>query len=55
MATKITWNLANFKWNNNPHTWEEVLLVEEVLKAVTTGSDIERSLDALTPDKRSDL
>jgi hypothetical protein len=52
MATKITWNLANFKWNNNPHTWEEVLLAEEVLEAVTTGGDIERSLDTLTPDKK---
>ena len=22
----ITWNNANFVWNNNSHTWDEVLL-----------------------------
>ena len=27
MATPITWNEANFNWDNNPHTWDEVLLV----------------------------
>ena len=31
MATPITWNEANFKWNDNPHTWDEVLLVIEAL------------------------
>ena len=31
MATPITWNEANFKWNNNPHTWDEVLLVIEAV------------------------
>ena len=31
MATPITWNTANFKWNDNPHTWDEVLLVIEAV------------------------
>jgi len=31
MATPITWNGANFNWNNNPHTWDEVLLVIEAV------------------------
>ena len=31
MATPITWNGANFNWDNNPHTWDEVLLVIEAL------------------------
>ena len=31
MATPITWNEANFNWDNNPHTWDEVLLVIEAL------------------------
>ena len=31
MATAITWDNANFTWNNNPHTWDEVLLVIEAL------------------------
>ena len=28
MATPITWNEANFNWNNNPHTWDEVELIQ---------------------------
>ena len=31
MATPITWNTADFKWNDNPHTWDEVLLVIEAV------------------------
>ena len=31
MATAITWDNANFVWNNNPHTWDEVLLVIEAV------------------------
>ena len=32
MATPITWNEANFKWNDNPHNWDEVQLVIEAIK-----------------------
>ena len=31
MVTPITWNEANFNWDNNPHTWDEVLLVIEAV------------------------
>jgi|TARA_B100000282_G_C31572205_1_gene417162 hypothetical protein len=31
MATPIQWENANFTWNNNPHKWNEVLLVIEAL------------------------
>ena len=31
MSTPITWDNANFTWNNNPHTWDEVLLVIEAV------------------------
>jgi hypothetical protein len=41
MATPITWNEANFKWNDNPHTWDEVLLVIEVVEALGGGGVIE--------------
>ena len=37
MATPITWNEANFNWDNNPHTWDEVLLVIEVVEAIQQG------------------
>ena len=44
MATPITWNEANFKWNNNPHTWDEVLLVIEVVKALGGGGVMEEDM-----------
>ena len=37
MATPITWNEANFNWDNNPHTWDEVQLVVEVVEAIQQG------------------
>ena len=37
MATPITWNEANFKWDNNPHTWDEVQLVVEVVEVIQQG------------------
>ena len=33
MATKITWEDANFKWNENPYKWDEVQLVTQVVAA----------------------
>ena len=41
MATPITWNEANFNWDNNPHTWDEVQLVIEVVKTLGGGGVIE--------------
>ena len=32
MATPIKWKDADFKWNDNPHTWDEVQLVIEAIK-----------------------
>jgi hypothetical protein len=52
MATKITWDLADFKWNTNPYTWDEVLLAEEVLHVITGTGNIGTSLDNLSPDKK---
>ena len=44
MATPITWNEANFNWDNNPHTWDEVLLVIEVVKALGGGGVMEEDM-----------
>jgi|TARA_R100000149_G_C5735302_1_gene52047 hypothetical protein len=41
MATPITWNEANFNWDNNPHTWDEVQLVIEAVEALGGGGVIE--------------
>ena len=35
MANKINWEDANFKWNDNPFTWDEVALVVEALEAIS--------------------
>tara|TARA_B100002019_G_C21148322_1_gene536865 strand:+ start:647 stop:958 length:312 start_codon:yes stop_codon:yes gene_type:complete len=44
MATPIKWNEANFKWNDNPHTWDEVQLVVEVVEALGGGGVIEEDM-----------
>ena len=44
MATPITWNEANFNWDNNPHTWDEVLLVIEVVEALGGGGVMEEDM-----------
>ena len=50
MATKIKWNEANFKWNDNPHIWNLVL---EIVEA--GGCTVEGALKAvkeLDPEKK---
>lgn len=32
-TTIFQWNTANFIWNNNPYTWDEVALIESLLAA----------------------
>ncbi len=44
MAIPITWNEANFNWDNNPHTWDEVQLVVEVIKALGGGGVMEEDM-----------
>ena len=34
MSNKIKWEDADFKWNDNPYTWDEVALVVEVIEAI---------------------
>ena len=31
MGTKIKWEGANFLWNSNPYTWNEVEIAAEVI------------------------
>jgi hypothetical protein len=35
MSNKIKWEDANFKWNSNPYTWDEVALVVEAVEAIS--------------------
>ena len=53
MASKIKWDVADFKWNDNPHKWDEVLLVLEIVE--TGGGSIEgviRAIDDLDLEKK---
>jgi len=47
MANKITWDNANFKWNDNPHLWN---LVEELISA--GGDAVPRKLQELPDEKK---
>ena len=49
MATKIKWNEANFKWNDNPHIWN---LVVEVLEAIDDGVGFVDAVEKLEPEKK---
>ena len=52
MATKIKWEDADFKWNNNPYKWDEVQLVEEVVDAIDGNGGIADAIQQLSPEKK---
>ena len=49
MATKITWDEANFKWNDNPHIWNLVL---EIVEAIESGVGVSEAVEQLEPEKK---
>tara|TARA_Y100000389_G_scaffold166237_1_gene170848 strand:+ start:1232 stop:1543 length:312 start_codon:yes stop_codon:yes gene_type:complete len=52
----ITWNNANFKWNSNPYTWDEVQLVEEIVETIQQrGGIIEDDMSWMKPEKKKKL
>ena len=51
MATKITWDKANFKWNDNPHKWDLVEIIEEIVSDVGAGG-VPKKLDELPKEKK---
>ena len=55
MTTPITWNEANFNWNNNPHTWDEVQLVIEIVKVLGGGGDFEEEIYKYDVQKKKRL
>ena len=40
MATPIKWENANFTWDNNPYIWDEVQLVEEIIRGGNFDEEI---------------
>ncbi len=51
--TKITWNNANFAWDLNSFTWDEVQLVEEIIQR--GGSNIKDDMSWMKPKKKKKL
>ena len=49
MATKIKWNEANFKWEDNRHIWN---LVVEIVEAIEAGAGIIEAVQKLEPEKK---
>ena len=48
MATPI-------KWNDNPHTWNEVQLVVEIVRALGGGGDFEEEIYKYDTEKKKRL
>jgi hypothetical protein len=59
MSNKIKWEDANFKWNDNPYTWDEVALVVEAIEAISgppgEGDDFIHPFFDKDPEKKDKL
>lgn len=53
--TKIKWNEANFLWNSNPYTWNEVQLVQEIADQIDGDGSVARVVDELPKQKKEKL
>ena len=58
IVTKIKWNEANFLWNSNPYTWDEVQLVQEIeqeLDGDSSETNVAKIVDELPKEKKEKL
>ena len=59
IVTKIKWNEADILWNNNPFTWDEVELIEEIAEelevATTSGVPKSKVIQELPDEKKEKL
>ena len=59
IVTKIKWNEAQILWNNNPFTWDEVQLVEEIAEeldvAASGGISKTKVIQELPDEKKEKL
>ena len=51
MATTITWDNADFKLNDNPHKWDLVEIIEDIVYDVG-GGGVPKKLDELPKEKK---
>ena len=54
MATKITWDRADFTWDDNPHKWDLVEIIEELVSddGGGGGDAVPRKLEELPKEKK---
>ena len=58
VVTKIKWNEADILWNNNPFTWDEVQLVQEIAETIdAAGGSVSTSrvIHELPDEKKEKL
>jgi len=53
--TKITWESADFNWGNNPYSWNDVALIEEITSDNTGLSGVRKRVDKLEVEKKKRL
>jgi len=53
--TKITWESADFNWGNNPYSWNDVALIEEITRDNTGSSGVRKRVDKLEVKKKKRL
>jgi len=53
--SKIKWKHADFLWNNNPYTWDEVQLITEITRGDTSGHGVKKIVDELDYEKKNKL
>ena len=46
MANNITWDTANFKWNDNDHIWNDVQEVIESIEGGRSSKKKDKKLEA---------
>ena len=55
VVTKIKWNEADILWNNNPFTWDEVQLVQEIAEELEgTGGVSKTKVIRELPDEKKE-
>ena len=52
MPLPITWENADFLWNNNPYTWDDVALVEAIISG---GGDFDEEIYKYDAEKKRKL
>ena len=53
--TQIKWEDADFPWNENSYTWNDVELVQELTRGDSSSDGVRKKIDKLEPAKKRRL